>query len=140
MEPQYPDVPRVSQPPPPPVPPVPPALQQQYSNSTNYPMTQPENYPQRNLPPVPSQETNVTPQNNNDEQYSFLFLILGFFCGVCWILGYVLYKDSPSEQARKYAKYNLYVLLTCFGISCCLCTLGFGIWILVAIINAIVYL
>ncbi|KAL9642667.1 hypothetical protein ABK040_009746 [Willaertia magna] len=42
-----------------------------------------------------------------DENNSLIFLVLGFFIGMCWLVSYILYRNSPSSVARRNAKIGL---------------------------------
>ncbi|KAL9658010.1 hypothetical protein ABK040_012665 [Willaertia magna] len=58
-----------------------------------------------------------------DENNSLLFLVLGFFIGICWIVSYILYRNSPSSVARRNAKIGLILFVSILVIT--LASFGF---------------
>ncbi|KAL9643138.1 hypothetical protein ABK040_001628 [Willaertia magna] len=67
-------------------------------------------------PPIATPNNNVVTVDaermKQDENNSLLFLILGFFVGICWLVNYILYRNSPSIVARRNAKISLILFIS----------------------------
>lgn len=68
----------------------------------------------------------VDPKLKQDADMSMIFFILGFFIGLLWIVNYCIYSNSPSEDARKWAKWSLYVFLFLLCLNLCVFVFAFG--------------
>jgi len=91
-----------------------------YQESTFY---QPQQYAYHQQQPM--QSTTVTSygyenrtlldgssaKDRADESSALMMLVIGFFFGLCWIIGWAMYKNSNSPRARSYAKTSLILFI-----------------------------
>ncbi|KAL9648410.1 hypothetical protein ABK040_014032 [Willaertia magna] len=63
-------------------------------------------------------DVNIDLKYKQDESNAMLLLVLGFFVGgICWIIAYSMYRNSPNPKARSYARTSLILFVMFTGIA-----------------------
>lgn len=84
----------------------PPTMYQPYPQQplivNSYPVPPVQDYPQQ-----PLYSSRPIHQTKDDSSTAFLLFVVGFFFHLIWIVNYLMFRNSPDEQARRYAKYSV---------------------------------